>query len=268
MKSVSTCHERLLQLSCGPAEWPRHFQDRAPSGCGPLAVVGFRWEEFVSGGGLQFDEITIGIAEKDLTARRIAAETEGDTLRRKLGRNDIEIPDAQGDMTIVGKGWVSRKITFDHYVQFLIANGKPGSSEIKARAVDFSESEDGLVKLARPFKVTYENRGVQVFINVYHCRSFLGSLPFDLKTDFQTDLEFLHLPVDNPAALFDNLKPIQVTKSLRGFLDSRPDGFGKAGRRSPHDFDNLVCSAHVCASSAIIICRNRRREEMRGLVKE
>jgi hypothetical protein len=194
---------------------------------------------------LQFDEIAIRIAEKNLTACRMAAHAEGDTLRRKLIGNGFEISDAQGDVTIIGEGRVSREITLDYYVQFLIANGKPRSTEIKSRPLDFFKAEDGLVKLARPFKVAYKNRSVQVLVNVYHLGSFPTSLTFDLKANFQTDLEFLHLPFDNPAPLFDNFKPIHVTKSLRGFLDRRPDGFGKAGRRSPHDFDNLVCPAHV-----------------------
>jgi hypothetical protein len=118
---------------------------------------------------LQFDEISVGITEKNLTTRRMITETEGDTLSRKLGGNGIKIPDAQGDMTIVGERWISQKIALHHYVQFLIANGKPRSVETESRALDLSESEDGRVKLACPFKVAYENRSVQVLINVYHC---------------------------------------------------------------------------------------------------
>jgi hypothetical protein len=88
--------------------------------------------------GLQFDEITVGVAEKNLTARRMVTETEEDTLGRKLVRNGIKIPDAQGDMPIVGKRWISRKIALHHYVQFLIANGEPRSIETESRALYFS----------------------------------------------------------------------------------------------------------------------------------
>src|SRR5687767_11589724 len=122
---------------------------------------------------LQFDKITIGIAEKNLAACRAAAMAKGDPVRRKLVGNVVEIPDPESDMTIVGKRGVHRKILLHHDVQFLIANGKPRSAELEPGTLDFLEPEDCLVKLARPFKVAHKNRGMQILIDIDHGGSFL-----------------------------------------------------------------------------------------------